>query len=130
MTFYGLMQNVDHIYSPKKRYYGAKQLYHFVRPGSQRIAAESNSPNLLVLAFRSGVTNELIVVGVKTGGPHSVRVELPDAKPFPAVWELYETTRQIDCLKVDAIPVAGGAAEFDLPDEAIFTLVGKVKEPL
>jgi hypothetical protein len=31
-------------------------------------------------------------------------------------------------LKVETLPVAHGPAEFDLPDEAIFTLVGKVKE--
>jgi O-glycosyl hydrolase len=128
LTFYGLMKNADHIYSPKKRYYAAKQLYHFVRPGSQRIAAESSSPNLMISAFRNGTNGELILVGAKRGGSHHVRVELPGAHSLPAAWDLYETTPQIDCLKVDTVPVSKGAAEFDLPDEAIFTLVGKVKE--
>jgi hypothetical protein len=116
------------VYSPKKRYYAAKQLYHFVRPGSQRIGAESNSPDLMVSAFRNSARNELILVGVKKSGSHHVSVQLPDVRPFPAAWDLYETTRQIDCLKVDTVPVANGAAEFDLPEEAIFTLVGKVTE--
>jgi O-glycosyl hydrolase len=128
LTFYGLMQNVDHIYSPKKRYYAAKQLYHFVRPGSQRIAALSNSPNLMVSAFRNGARNELALVGVKKGGPNRVRVELPGAQSLPATWDLYETTRLLDCAKVDTLTIRSGAAEFDLPDEAVFTLVGKVKE--
>jgi hypothetical protein len=44
LTFYGLVQNTDHIYAPKKRYFAAMQLYHFVRPGSQRIAATSEAP--------------------------------------------------------------------------------------
>src|SRR5215471_14008835 len=101
---------------PRSATTAAKQLSHFVHPGAQRIAAESNSPNLLVSALRSGATNtnELIVGGRQDRWPPvPVRVELPDVKPFPAAWELYETTRQIDCLKVDTIPVTGGAAEFD-----------------
>jgi len=128
LTFYGLMQNVDHIYSPKKRYYAAKQLYHFVRPASQRIAAESNSPNLIVSAFRNGARNELILVGVKKGPPDHVRVGLPGGQPLPATWDLYETTRHLDCVKVDTLAIANGGAEFDLPYEGIFTLVGTIKK--
>ena len=128
LCYYGLFHSAGHVYSPKKRYYAAKQLYHFVRPGSQRIAAESNSPNLTVSAFRNGGPNEVIVVGVKKGGPGHVRVEVPGNQPLPATWDLYETTRQLDCVKVDTPAITSGAAEFDLPNEAIFTLVGKVKE--
>ncbi len=128
LTFYGLVQNADHIYSPKKRYYATKQLYHFVRPGSQRVAAESSSPNLMVSAFRNGARNELIVVGVKKGGPGRVQIKLPKVQPNPSVWELYETTRQLDCVNLNALAVANGTTEFDLPEEAIFTLVGKVKD--
>jgi len=53
---------------------------------------------------------------------------VPGNQPLPATWDLYETTRQLDCVKVDTPAITSGAAEFDLPDEAIFTLVGKVKE--
>jgi hypothetical protein len=37
-SFYGLMRDDNHSYSPEKRYYAEKQLYHFVRPGAVRIA--------------------------------------------------------------------------------------------
>ncbi|PYV15758.1 MAG: hypothetical protein DMG21_14025, partial [Acidobacteria bacterium] len=129
LTFYGLMKNADHLYSPKKRYYAAKQLYHFVRPGSVRIAAKTNSPNLIVSGFRNGDHDEIILVGVKKGGPERVRVELPEVQSLLATWDLYETTRQLDCIKVDTLPLSRGVAEFNLPDEVIFTLVGKVNEP-
>jgi hypothetical protein len=123
LTFYGLVQNSDHIYAPKKRYYAAKQLYHFVRPGSQRIAASTEAPNLLVSAFRNPSKNSLVVVGAKQGGPNRVQIALSRAEPMPVAWELYETTRNVDCLKVDSLLVKDGVASFDLPDEAIFTLV-------
>jgi O-glycosyl hydrolase len=127
LTFYGLVKNTDHIYTPKKRYYAAKQLYHFVRPGSQRIDASTETEGLAISAFRNATSNSLIIVGAKQGGPIRVQVALSQAGPTPAFWELYETTRSVDCLKVDNLVIKDGVASFDLPDEAIFTLVGMLK---
>jgi hypothetical protein len=45
---------------------------------------------------------------------------------MPAVWHLYETTRSLDCLKVDNLIIKDGVASFDLPDEVVFTLVGTI----
>jgi O-glycosyl hydrolase len=128
LTFYGLVQNSDHIYAPKKRYYAAKQLYHFVRPGSQRIAAATEGSGLLVSAFRNAGSNSIIVVGSKQGSSSRVQIALSHADPKPSVWELYETTRNLDCQKVDNLVIKDGVASFDLPDEVIFTLVGTVKK--
>jgi O-glycosyl hydrolase len=126
LTFYGLVQNTDHIYAPKKRYFAAKQLYHFVRPGSQRISATSEAPGLLVSAFRNASSNSLAIVGAKQGGPSRVQVALSPLSPTPTLWELYQTTRNVDCLRVDTLTIKDGVASFDLPDEAIFTLVGTI----
>jgi len=129
LTFYGLVQNADHLYSPKKRYYAARQLYHFVRPGAQRIGATSDSANLLISAFRDAPSNSLIVVGLKQGGPPRVSITLPSSSEAPASWDLFMTTRNLDCQEVDRVAVRKGVAEFDLPDEAIFTLVGTLAKP-
>jgi hypothetical protein len=67
-----------------------------------------------------------VIVGVKERGPNRIQVSVPPLETAPAAWELYETTRNVDCLKVDTVAVRNGVAEFDLPDEAIFTLVGKL----
>src|SRR5213078_2173879 len=83
-TFYGLVQNADHIYSPKKRYFAAKQLYHFVRPGAQRI----------------GATNSMTVVGVKLGGSNHVQLTVPDGGTGLR-WSLYETTRELNCVRTE-----------------------------
>ena len=39
------------------------------------------------------------------------------------------TTRLLNCVKADTPWVADGTAAFDLPDEAVFTLVSKKGKP-
>ena len=103
LTNYGLMQNVDHIYSPKKRYYAAKQLYRFVRPGARRISSSVDSSNLIVSTFYDGTRGELILVGVKQGGPDSVEIHLSGSDQMPSRWDLYQTTLLLNCVKTDEI---------------------------
>jgi O-glycosyl hydrolase len=119
MTYYGLVKNTDHIYTPKKRYYAAKQLYRFVRPGFQRIGASVEGAGLTVSGFRNGADGSVVLVGVKRGGPDKVRVAVSGA--VVGSWELYETTRQVNCLKADT----SLKGEFEMPGDAIFTMVGK-----
>ena len=127
LTFYGLVQNTDHLYTPKKRYYAAKQLYHFVRPGSQRIGAQADGEHLLVSAFRNAQEDSLVVVGLKDGGPNRIEIAFPSGEGSPARWDLYATTRTVDCLKLDTVEARNGIATFELPDEAVFTLVGSLQ---
>lgn len=128
LTFYGLFRSADHLYSPKKRYYATRQLYHFVPPGSHRIGATANIPGLTISAFHDGNTAKVIVVGVKEGGPNKVAVTLPRSAGAVDSWELYMTTRTADCVKVGMVAPLSGTAELDLPDEAVFTLVGILKK--
>jgi O-glycosyl hydrolase len=124
LRHFGLIRNVDHIYTPKKRYYAARQLYRFVRPGAQRIAATSDSPALMISAFREGGAGSLILVGVKEGGPNRLQVDVPKDLS-PDRWEVYATTRQLDCARIATVPVRDGTAVIPLADEAVFTLVGR-----
>ena len=128
LTFYGLVQNTDHIYAPKKRYYAAKQLYHFVKPGAFRVDAISSDPHALILSgFYDGSHNESVLVGVKEGGPDQLEIRFGSHGPSPARLEVYQTTRDVDCRKTGEIPVTGGIARLDMPGDAIFTLVGKLQ---
>ncbi len=121
MTYYGLVKNTDHIYTPKKRYYAAKQLYHFVRPGAQRIALKADIPGLTAAAFYDGASDSIIVVGVKRGGPDWIRFEGAPG----AGWEAWQTTREVNCAKTKT---AGGSLNVWLPGDTVFTLVGKVSK--
>ena len=125
-TYYGLVSNSDHVYRPKKRYYAAKQLYRYVRPGAQRIAAQSDAPNLMVSAFRDPIAKWMVVVGVKEGGPNRIQLSVSGGGPSPEAWDLYVTTPTLNCQKVDTVAAQDGVAEVALPDEAIFTLVGEI----
>jgi O-glycosyl hydrolase len=126
MTYYGLVENADHLYSPKKRYYAAKQLYHFVQPGARRVASSTDSDSLLISSFYDGARDAVILVGVKQGGPNQVEVRLNGSDRSPVAWELYQTTRVLNCVKSDTIIPKNGVARIELPDEAIFTLIGKL----
>jgi O-glycosyl hydrolase len=124
MCFYGLFTSDDQIYAPKKRYYATRQLYHFVPAGSQRIAARTDAPGLTISAFRNTASDSLIIVGVKEGGANRFEVAIPGGYEAPTSWDLYATTRNVNCVKMDAVKVQGGVAQVELPDEAVFTLVG------
>jgi len=125
LCFYGLFRSSSHVYSPKKSYYATRQLYHFVRPGWRRIGVFTEAPGLTLSAFQGSSPDALAVVGVKEGGPNRFQVDLPQTATGPTGWDLYETTRELDCEKVMTAPVRDGHAEFELPAEAVFTLVGR-----
>ena len=127
LTFYGLFRSADHIYAPRKRYYATRQLYHFVKPGSQRIGAVSDTPSLTVSAFFDGGNGRIALVGVKEGGPRRVELSLKGAEAFEP-FELYLTTPELNCQKVATVSSGDGTAKLELPDEAVFTLVGSLKK--
>jgi O-glycosyl hydrolase len=123
LCYYGLFRSAAHVYTPRKRYYATRQLYHFVHSGWQRIGVATQVQGLTVSAFRDGSTNSLVVVGVKQGGPNLLQVAFQEGEVAPRRWELYETTRKLDCQRVDAVAVQNGITQVRLPDEAVFTLV-------
>jgi O-glycosyl hydrolase len=124
LCYYGLFTSASQVYSRKKSYYATRQLYHFVRPGWTRIAASSSTPELTVSAFQGPSPDSIVLVGVKEGGPNHYTIDLPRMASGPRSWDLYETTRDLDCQKVMSIPVPDEGTQLDLPAEAIFTLVG------
>lgn len=123
-TYFGLFSSAGHLYSQKKRYYATRQLFHFVTPGSQRIAASTDAKGLTVSAFRDGGRGTLTLVGVKEGGSNRIQVSCPPLSA-PRQWELYLTTRDLNCRKAETLHTSAGSVEFELPEEAVFTLVGK-----
>lgn len=128
LCYYGLFTSASHIYSPKKSYYATRQLYHFVRPGWRRIGAITDATGLTLSAFQGPAPDDIVVVGVKEGGARHFQIDL-QGEARPAAWDVYETTRELDCQRVMTIPAgnANGVVTFDLPEEAVFTLVGRAQ---
>lgn len=123
LTYYGLFHSTDQVYYPKKRYYAVRQLYHFVLPGSRRVEATNKIDGLTISSFLNP-DGSLVIVGVKEGGSNHIQVKLQSSGQIPDHLDLYLTSRSVNCLKQGAIQVRNGLAELDLPDEAVFTLVG------
>ena len=124
MTWYGLFTSAGHNYTPRKRYFATRQLYHFVRPGAQRVDATADGAGLTVTGFVDRTSNAVILVGVKQGGPDQVEVKL--AGGAVDSWELYVTTRELNCARMEPVRVLNGTAKVTLPGEAVFTLVGRL----
>lgn len=123
-TFYGLYRSAGHNYTARKRYFATRQLYHFVLPGSQRLEIDGHISGLTVSSFVDGTSGTLTVVGVKEGGPNKIAIAFAKGSPQPQSLDLYVTTPLLDCAKQGTITVVNGVASIDLPDEAVFTLVG------
>jgi hypothetical protein len=124
-----LFRSASHVYAAKKSYFATRQLYHFVRPGWWRIGASTDAAGLTLSAFKGPTASSLAIVGVKEGGPSHLKIQLPPGVSGPTTWELFETTREVDCQKVKTVPVRDGMAEIDLPGDAVFTLVGSSNKP-
>ncbi len=122
LTYYGLYHSADQVYYPRKRYYAVRQLYHFVHPGATRISAIAKGEKLTVSAFENA-GNDLVIVGVKEGGPNHIQISLRSSAHLPDHLDLYLTSRTVNCIKQGTFPVRENLVEIDLPDEAVFTLV-------
>jgi O-glycosyl hydrolase len=122
LTYYGLFHSANQVYYPRKRYYAVRQLYHFVHPGATRISATTKEQKLTVTAFENA-GNHLVIVGVKEGGLNHIQISLRGSAPMPDHFDLYLTSRTLDCVKQGTFSVRGNSVEIDVPDEAVFTLV-------
>ena len=119
MGYYGLMRNADHLYTPKKRYYAAKQLYRFVKPGAVRVAliAEGAHAAKWATAAFHNPDGSTVIVGAKDGGPRRLELAGVDGK-----WDVYQTTRDMDFVRTDTVV----SSPVQLADESVFTLVQQV----
>ena len=134
-TIYGLIRYARFVFTPKKRYYGAKQIYRFVRPGFIKVAADCNRDDVQIAAFVSPDEKEMTVVGMNHAlSPCEFAVSfknLPHILEKP-VLRLYTTTAQDNCVKQPDLTfycAYGGTDSKKLdfvrlcaPAESIFTL--------
>jgi hypothetical protein len=126
-------------YAPKKRYFAAKQVYRFVRPGWQRVAiglpprdpkdvyAGWHDPmrHVRLLAFASPDGSDATLVGMsRVEGDVELEVALSglaagtSGKPLA----YYRTTRTEDARLVEERKAEGGTLRITVPEGSIFTL--------
>jgi O-glycosyl hydrolase len=125
MTWYGLLKNRNHRYTPKKRYYAAKHVYRFVRPGAVRIALEGVPKGLTAAAFLDEKAGRVVIVGLKEKGTPELSLTEPEGTKIRE-WQVWETTSAKNCERTATLP--GGATRLALESESIFTVVGEIEK--
>ena len=116
-SIYGLLRTGSkRRYTPKKRYYAAKQIYRFVPPGAVRIEASSDDSNLLAAAFHTP-QGDLTLVGLNEGEPLRLDVAVGAGKML----RLFLTSRTENCSLACEFPL-GEKIRLTIPSESIFTL--------
>jgi hypothetical protein len=129
-TIYGLLRNGLHTFTPKKRYYAAKQMYRFVRPGLRRVAVKSDSPDIRLLAFSDTSLEKFIVIGMNSGKEVFLSLGLRGFSPATqkGIVRVYRTSESENCILAEHLPMKTGGWPYDglvvkIPANAIFTLV-------
>jgi hypothetical protein len=128
-TIYGLLRTGLRAFTPKKRYYAVKHIFRFVRPGFERVAAESDSADVAVLAFADPEQARVVVVGMNSGLlPARLNVSLEHLPGVEGWAEYYRTSETENCARVELAPLHGGnwpmtGIDVCVPPASIFTLV-------
>ena len=129
-TIYGLLRTGLGVHTPKKRFHAVKQVYRFVRPGFVRLAAQSGSEDVRVIAFASPDQSQVTVVGINMGlvpARLDVRLDHFASLGSGGTVKLYLTNEQDNCALVQQIPLQGENWPFRgidacIPPATIFTL--------
>jgi hypothetical protein len=129
-TIYGLLRTGLRVHTPKKRYYASKQVYRYVLPGFERVAAESAFPELSLLAFASRDRSQLTLVGMNDSTRSfilNVVLEGFAEKVMSGRVTYHRTTETENCHRIGTIPVRGSHYPFTgidvlVPPHTIFTL--------
>lgn len=74
-TLYGLLRTGLRVFTPKLRYYAARQVFAHVRPGWERVACECADPQLRALAFADAGRGTLTVVAMNAA-PYPVNLNI------------------------------------------------------
>jgi hypothetical protein len=129
-TIYGLLRTGLRVHTPKLRYYTAKQVFRYVQPGFQRIAVETATSGMRLLAFASPEQDQLTIVGMNDiGRPANLNIVLegfPETLLSGSV-TYYRSGEQERCHTIGRIPVRGPNWPFNgidvlVPPDCVFTL--------
>jgi hypothetical protein len=128
-TIYGLLRNGLNTFTPKKRYYAAKQVYRYVRPGFRRVAVEADTPDIRLLAFSDAGFEKLTVVGMNSGKEVFLSLGLRgfSAATQKGIVKVFRTSEGENCVLAENLPMKTGGWPFDglvvkIPANCIFTL--------
>ena len=140
-ALYGLLKTdtTNWTYTAKQRFYAAKQVYKYVRPGFQRIAIEAteNTPayvytewkntlrNMLLSAYTSPDGKDFTLVGM-SNVEADVELEInltgfaKNITGKPVYY--YRTSRNENCVQLQQAGIKDGSVKIIIPEKSIFTI--------
>ncbi len=129
-TIYGLIRNARRIYTPKKRYYAAKQVYRYVLPGFERVEVKFDVDDLKILGFADSKKTQITLVGINNASRDiyiNCKLEGFDERILKDKAAYYRTSESENCAKIEELGVTGPNYPFDglavqIPAYSIFTL--------
>jgi hypothetical protein len=140
-AYYGLLKtdSLNWTYTPKKRYYAAKQAYKFVKPGFMRIEFEPvvENPDHVYLiwqhplknmefsAFISPERNDLTILGLnRVEGTVVLKVSIENSGTDLNGRKInhFMTDRNNDCVKVETLTISNSSFTANINERSIFTL--------
>ncbi|MCJ7738692.1 MAG: hypothetical protein MUQ10_15505, partial [Anaerolineae bacterium] len=129
-TIYGLIRTGLRAFTPKKRYYAAKQVYRYVKPGFQRVGVQSGAPDLRLLGFANAERTEVTLVGTNASASEcylNITLKGFDSGLLSGRVSYYRTSETEDCFKVGENDVSSvnypyTGIDVRVPPRCIFTL--------
>jgi hypothetical protein len=125
----GVLRTGMGAYTPKKRYYAAKQVFRFVLPGFERIKVESPSADVRLVAFTNAERTQFTLVGMNLTGQDlflNVEVEGFPTQVMQGKVAYYRTSQLENCVGLGEIPMQGrfpfSGIDAAIPGDCIFTL--------
>ena len=122
-TYWGLLATLSN-YAPKKRYYGAKQVFAYVKPGSVRVQATSTQNGVTALAFVNDATGTVTIVGMNTNSGSQALTGSISNFSAPSSLTLYQTTSTLNAANGGSVAVNAGNFTVTVAGDSIFTLTG------
>ncbi len=138
-ALYGLIKTdtLNWTYRPKQRYYAAKQLYKFIKPGFLRTEVEYSMKkekyarykapfkNMYLSAFTSRTKEDFTLVGMSLIEDDidleislkDFGIEMNGKKVY-----YYRTSRNENCKKINELPVQSSKVLITIPERSIFTV--------
>ena len=126
-TIYGLIRRGQRVFTPKKRYYSAKQVYRFVSPGFVRVKTILGSDKLRILAFTDGNKEELTMVGMNLSSENLYLNGFIEGEIGNKILSYYRTSEEESCVKVEELGIKNrnypyNGIFFEVPPKSIFTV--------
>jgi glucuronoarabinoxylan endo-1,4-beta-xylanase len=112
-------------YTVTPKFYAAKQYFKFIRPGSKRIEAACNNPDILASAYMNEANGNVTIVAINNGSS-SITTTFNLKNVSSNSFKQYQTSASENCAYIGNILVRNNSFNVNLPAESVTTFISTV----